>query len=211
MRVRTAGILAALVAATAAGLAQSAEDVLSKVREKYATIQDAEIRFAQTVRFPISKAEQHVSGTLLMKKGNKYRVETDELTVVTDGKTVWSHSHANNQVLIDNFRLDERSYSPERILMAAPEDFAPTLVGHEKSGKGDLTVLKLVPADQHGLIRSFKLWVNEGDHLIRKVEMIDANEKVTTYVVNDIRINRGLNESRFTFPIPEGVEVVDLR
>jgi outer membrane lipoprotein carrier protein len=205
------GLLAALAATVPCVMAQTAEEVLSRVREKYETIQDAELKFSQTVRFPVSKAEQHLSGTLLMKKGNRYRVETDDMVVVTDGKTVWSHSRVNNQVLIDNFRLDDRAYSPERILLAAPADFTPTLTAREKSGKADLVVLKLLPTDQHGYIRSLKLWVNDADHMIKKVEMTDANDKETTYIVNDLRINRGLGDARFTYPIPEGVEVVDLR
>jgi chaperone LolA len=193
-----------------AASAQTASEILEEVRSKYAAIQDAELKFSQTVRFPVSRAEQRTGGTLLMKKTNRYRVETEEMLVVTDGKTVWSHSRANNQVLIDHFRLDERAYSPERILLAAPEDFTPTLLGREKSGTLELAVLRLVPAEQ-GFIRALKLWVNESDHLIRKVELTDANDKVTTYEVSDLRLNRGVSDGRFVYAIPEGVEVVDLR
>jgi outer membrane lipoprotein-sorting protein len=41
--------------------------------------------------------------------------------------------------------------------------------------------------------------------------MIDANGKKTEYVVNDIKLNTGLQDSRFAYQIPQGVEVVDLR
>jgi len=201
----------AMTTLASAGMAQSAEGILERVREKYATIKDAELRFTQTVRFPVSRVEQRTGGTLLMKKTNRYRVETDDMLVVTDGTTVWSHSRANNQVLIDNFRMDERAYSPERILLAAPEDFTPTLLGREKSGKAELAVLRLVPAGEPGFIRILKLWVNESDDLIRKVELTDANDKVTTYEVSNLHLNRGLGDSRFVYSIPEGVEVVDLR
>jgi outer membrane lipoprotein carrier protein len=193
-----------------AAAAQDAEEILEQVRAKYATIQDAELRFTQTVRFPVSRAEQRTSGTLQMKKSNRYRVETEDMLVVTDGSTVWSYSKGNNQVLIDNFRLDERAYSPERILLAAPADFTPTLLGKEKPGKTELAVLRLVPAEP-GFVRVLKLWINESDNLIRKVELTDANDKVTTYEVSDLRLNRGLSDSRFVYAIPEGVEVVDLR
>lgn len=202
-----AGVLALLSTVAAA---QEAGEILEDVRAKYAAIQDAELKFTQTVRFPVSRAEQRTSGTLLMKKTNRYRVETDDMLVVTDGTTVWSYSKGNNQVLIDTFRLDERAYSPERILLAAPEDFTPTLLGKEKSGKMELAVLRLVPTDP-GFVRVLKLWVNESDNLIRRVELTDANDKVTTYEVSDLRLNRGVSDSRFVYAIPEGVEVVDLR
>ncbi len=199
------------VAFAAPALAQTAEEELEQVRKKYDTVNDAELRFSQTVRFSMSKVEQRLDGTLLMKKGNKYRVETDEMTVVTDGETVWSYSRINNQVLIDRFKLDERSFSPERILMAAPADFSASLLGHEKVGKVETVVLKLLPATDQSFLSVLKLWVDEGDHLIRKVEMTDANGKETTYVVTEIRINSGVTDGRFTYKIPEGVETVDLR
>jgi outer membrane lipoprotein carrier protein len=199
------------IAFAAPALAQTAEEVLEQVRKKYDTVNDAELRFSQTVRFSMSKVEQRLDGTLLMKKGNRYRVETDEMTVVTDGETVWSYSRINNQVLIDRFKLDERSFSPERILMAAPADFSASLLGHEKVGKVEAVVLKLFPATDQSFLSVLKLWVDEGDHLIRKVEMTDANGKETTYVVTEIRINSGVTDGRFTYKIPEGVETVDLR
>jgi outer membrane lipoprotein-sorting protein len=146
-----------------------------------------------------------------MKKGNKYRVETDEMTVVTDGETVWSYSRVNNQVLIDRFKLDERALSPERILMAAPTDFSASLVGREKVGKVETIILKLLPVSDQAFLSVLKLWVGEGDHLIRRVEMADANGKETTYLVTEIRINTGVTDGRFTYRIPEGVETVDLR
>jgi len=207
-------LIAAFLACAACAvpvLAQTADEVLEQVRKKYDTVNDAELKFSQTVRFAMSKVEQRLEGTLLMKKGNRYRVETEEMTVVTDGETVWSHSRANNQVLIDRFKLDERSFSPERILMAAPADFSASVLGREKVGKAETIVIKLLPANDQSFVAGLKLWVGEGDHLIRKVEMADANGKETMYVVNEIRINTGMSDSRFTYRIPDGVETVDLR
>lgn len=212
MNIRSSVIaLLTCVVCAAPVLAQTAEEVLEQVRKKYDTVNDAELRFAQTVRFSLSKVEQRLEGTLLMKKGNKYRVETDDMTVVTDGETVWSYSRINNQVLIDRFKMDERAFSPERILMAAPADFSASLVGREKVGKIETVALKLVPVTDQSFLSVLKLWVGEGDHLIRKVEMVDANGKETTYVVTEIRINTGVTDGRFTYRIPEGVESVDLR
>jgi outer membrane lipoprotein-sorting protein len=129
---------------------------------------------------------------------------------VTDGTTVWSYSRGTNQVLIDHFSMDERMFTPERVLTAAPEDFTPVLLGKEKIGTSETLVLKLTPTES-GPIKTLKLWIGESDHLTRKVEMVDANGKETTYLVSDLRVNTGVPEGRFTFKAPEGAEVVDLR
>ena len=189
----------------------SAEDVLERVRKSYDRIDDAEVRFTQRVKFSLARIEQEVSGTLFFKKENKYRVEFEGQTVVTDGETVWSYSVANNQVLIDLFKLDERSISPERILTAAPEDFFPSIVGREKIARADVTVLKMAPQKAAMAVKSMKLWVSESDWLIRKVEIVDLHGKETVYIVNSIKTNAGVPDARFVFQPPDGVEVVDLR
>jgi outer membrane lipoprotein carrier protein len=190
---------------------QSADEVLEKVRKRYDAVTDAELRFTQTVRFSMTKVEQQVSGTLFVKKKNKYRVEMDDRVIVTDGETIWSYSAANNQVVIDKFKQDEQSLSPEKILVGTPDNFTATLVGEEKLGAFETTVLKLVPKDEQSFIQSLRLWVDEKEWMIRQVEVVDVSEKQTVYSVLQVRTNTGLQDSRFVYQIPKGAEVVDLR
>jgi outer membrane lipoprotein-sorting protein len=192
-------------------LAQYSEDVLEQLRKKYDSINDAQVKFSSRMKFAVAKVEQRTNGTLEFKKEHKYRVELEDQTIVTDGETVWSYSAASNQVLIDGFKLDERMMSPERILTAAPRDFSATVIGREKSGSRDLLLLKLIPKGEQSTLKSMKLWIDDDEWLIRKVEMADLNGTETVYTVNDIRLNTGLEDSRFSYRIPEGATVVDLR
>lgn len=209
--IRRFGVFPILCCLAGSVVAQSAEDILGKAREKYDELSDAELRFTQTVKFPVSGIEQKVTGLLQLKKGNRYRMETEDLVVVTDGETVWSYSRATNQVLIDRFLVDERTWSPEKILTAAPSEFTPTLLGKEKVGNLETHVLRLTPAGEPGYIKSLKLWIAEQDYLTRRVELVDANGKETTYVVSELKVNPGLGDKRFTYAVPEGADVVDLR
>jgi outer membrane lipoprotein carrier protein len=191
--------------------AEKPEEILQKVRDKYETITDAEIRFTQRVHFPVGNVDQSVTGTLLMKKGNKYRVDTEDHLIVTDGITVWSYARSQQQVLVDHFKLDEHSLSPDRILRGSGGDLTPAIVGHERLEKQDVVVLKLLPRDESSLLKSLKLWVSEGDYLVRKAEVVDLNGKETVYQVLGIKTNGGISDAKFSFTPPEGVEVVDLR
>jgi chaperone LolA len=212
---RPAGwVLGAALIALAAGrmfAGDTAQDILKKVRDKYDSVADAEIKFQQRVRMPVGKLEQTTAGTLLTKKGNKYRVELEQQTIVTDGVTVWSYSAAQQQVLVDRFEQDERSLSPDRILSGEAADLAPALIGREKLGKTETVVLKLTPRDETALLKWLKLWVSESDWLVRKAELVDLNGKETVYQVLDIKVNAGIPDAQFTFVTPAGVEVVDLR
>lgn len=191
--------------------AENAQEVLEKVKKKYDSIKDAELKFSQRVKYEVSKLQQNVSGTLFIKKENKYRVETEGRLIITDGITVWSYSPTNKQVLIDKFKLDERTLTPEKVLAAAPKDYNASIIGTEKIGKNETQVLKLVPKDEDSMVSSMKLWVDESTWLIKKVEIVDVNGKQTVYTVNDIKVNIGIPDSRFTYQIPNGVETVDLR
>ncbi len=204
-------LMLALVTFSNISVAENAQEVLEKVKKKYDAIKDAELKFSQQTKFEMSKLEQNISGTLFIKKENKYRVEAEGRLIVTDGITVWSYSPSNNQVLIDKFKLDERALTPEKVLAAAPKDYIASVVGNEKISKIETQVLTLVPKDEDSMVSRMKLWVDESTWLIKKVEIIDVNGKQTVYIVNDIKVNIGIPDSRFTYQVPSGVESVDLR
>ncbi len=203
---------ALLLVAPNFGQAQdSGQDVLDLVRKKYESVTDAEIRFTQKVKFSLSTAEATSSGTLQIKKPKKYRLEMGDQIVVTDGVTVWSYSKPLNQVLIDKYKEDERSLTPDHLLMGTSGGYTPVLVGTDRLGKTETKILKLTPQDEQSMVSSVRLWVDDHDWTVRQVEVTDVNGKLTTYTVQQLKINTGIAESRFSFQPPEGAEVVDLR
>ena len=162
------------------------------------------------MRFKVSRAEQTVKGTLQFKKPNRYRIETDERTVVTDGKTSWSWNPRNRQVVIDNYKEETHSLSPEQLLLSYPKDYFSTFIGEETVAGQRTYVLKLTPKEDNTFATAMKIWVGK-DWLIRKVEITDVNGAVTTYVIEKISIDQKLADSRFSFQVPDKAEVIDLR
>jgi outer membrane lipoprotein carrier protein len=193
------------------GGGESAQDILEKMKKQYESISDAQIRFSQKTRFELSKVEQNVSGTLFLKKTNKYRLETDEQTLLTNGETVWAYSTARNQVLIDHFKIDENAVTPEKILAGTPTDYSLTLLGRDRIGKTEVVALKLIPKNDQSMVKTLKLWVDNATWFIKKAEITDVNGKQTEYLVIEMKTNIGLEDSRFIYKVPEGTEVVDLR
>ena len=201
-------ILAALPLMIA--LAIDAREIIENVQERYEDMTDASLTFTQSVRFKVSKAEQTVKGTLLFKKPNKYRIETEERTVVTDGKTSWAWSPRNRQVVIDSYKEETHSFSPEQLLLSYPQNYYSTLVGEEKIGGQSAYVLKLTPKEDNAFATAMKIWVSK-DWLIRKVEVSDVNGAVTTYVIEKISIDQKLSDAKFVYQVPDKAEVIDLR
>ena len=190
----------------------TATQVLEKVEEMYATVNDATAEFTQTVSFKYAKIEQSFSGTVSMKKKNKYRVESQQQTLVTDGAIVWVYSPVNNQVLIDLFRESPNTFSPEKFLVGLPKNFRATLVDDNTPEGHAATVLKLLPkSDVSKFVKSLKVWINDNDWSVRRVEYVDMNETRTVYSLKSIIFNSGISDERFVFKVPEKAEVVDLR
>jgi outer membrane lipoprotein carrier protein len=186
----------------------TAQDVIQNVQSAYKDISDAKASFSQTVKFNKSKA-QSSSGTLYIKKENKYRIETGSQTIVTDGSTSWSYTPAKKQVVIDHYKETGNTFSPNKYLFQYPENFYSDLTGTEKLSGIDVYVLSLKPRES-GYVKSAKLWVGKDDWMIKKIVII-TEESTSTYSVKNIQTNTGLSNSKFTFTPPEGTEVIDMR
>jgi outer membrane lipoprotein carrier protein len=189
----------------------SIQEITELMQRRQAMIDDATAEFTQHVKFGFSKIEQSFAGILRMKKPNKYRIESEYQTVVTDGATVWSYSSVNNQVLIDRYKENQNSISPEKFLLTIPAQYYATRLGREKLGEIQTIALKLVPKDDRSFVKSVKVWVEEGSWVVQKVTIVDINETETTYTLKSIKLNTNLKEQVFTFVPPTGAEVVDLR
>mgnify|MGYP000384955234 CR=1 FL=1 len=192
----------------------SASEIMENVQKKYSTITTATAKFTQTTSFKYAKIEQSSVGTVTMKKGNNFRIETEQQTIVTDGKTVWFYSPINKQVLISTYQQKEQTLSPDKFLFNLPNDYAGTIVNEETKSVGADVVLKLVPKEKSKnaqFIKSLKVWVVEDDWSVRKIEYIDANETRTTYTLTSLEFNKKISDEVFQFTIPKDVEVVDLR
>jgi outer membrane lipoprotein carrier protein len=186
----------------------TAQEIIQNVQNAYKDIADAKAAFTQTVKHSKGKS-QSSSGTLYIKKENKYRIETANQILITDGSTSWSYSPGKKQVIIDNYKETGNTFSPNKYLFQYPENFYSDLEGSEHIGGQDTYVLKLRPREP-GYVKSAKLWVDKNDWLIRKINIV-TDESTTTFVVKNVQLNIGLSNSKFTFTPPEGVEVIDMR
>ncbi|MEO8512266.1 MAG: outer membrane lipoprotein chaperone LolA [Ignavibacteria bacterium] len=186
----------------------TAQEVIQNVQNAYKDITDAKASFSQTVKFNKSKA-QSSSGTLYIKKENKYRIETSSQTIVTDGSTSWSYTPSKKQVVIDYYKETGNTFSPNKYLFQYPENFYSDLTGTEKMNGNDVYVLSLKPRES-GYVKSAKLWVGKDDWIIKKIYIL-TDESSSTYSIKNIQTNIGVSNSKFTFTPPEGVEVIDMR
>jgi len=188
-----------------------AAGLVSRLREKYDDIDNLSLSFRQTTVFAVSRAEQETAGRLIVGKGNRYRVTLEDRVIVSDGKSVWSWSKANAQVIVDRFRDDPAGLTPERLLTRIPEEYRAVATGSETVDGRETDVLKLTPGSPARQMKWLKLWVDEDDLTVRKMQVRDLGDNDVTYLLSDIGIDRDLPDSVFIFTAPPGADILDLR
>ena len=199
----------AAIASVSAG--DDAETIISKLQKKYDSIRDMSIDFTQDVRFGVTASEQTFSGKLLMKKENKYRIELEQQTIVTDGKSVWTYSKLNNQVFIDKYRNDPKSFSPDKVMTNIPANYNAAILGKETIQNSKTIIVKLIPKAGKSNIQWMKVWADDHEWLMKKIQIQDVSDNLTTYLVDSMRSNTSLSDTLFQFQVPPDVEVIDLR
>ena len=131
MRALAEFIIIVIVCATI-GYAQegnlNVKEVTDKMQSRYEMIDDATAAFDKHVKLGFSDIEQTYSGTISIKKPTKLRMEAENETIVTDGVTVWLYSPVNNQVIIDKYKENQNSISPENFLLNLPRNYYATLL-----------------------------------------------------------------------------------
>jgi chaperone LolA len=151
---------------------------------------------------------QRFEATLSMKKGNRYRIELEDQTIVTDGKSVWTYTKSTHQVIVDAYKEDPASFSPDKVLVNVPDNYTAVLLEPDSSGH---PILKLTPKRPRSSMKWMKVWVDTDDMLMRTVQVLDASDNLTTYAVQDTKENVGIDDSRFRYEPPPGADVIDLR
>ena len=204
-------ILSLIVSFTLFESDDDAISLLKHLEKKYDSVKDATVSFTQHVQFGVTKAEQKFSGTIVIKKGNKYRLELEDQTIVTDGKSLWSYSKSTQQVFIDTYKENPHNLSPDKIFVNVPEKYTATFINKENLQGKEASILKLIPRDRKMNIQWMKVWVNTDEELMRRIQVLDISDNLTTYDVEEVKFNIGVKDSQFQFEAPHGVEVIDLR
>ena len=209
---KTIKIFLFVIIAAGISWAQDVEDIVEEIQEKYEDIENFAANFVQIEQFLVTGAKNEVSGQIYVKGGVKYRLATEDRTIVTDGITVWTYSVFNNQVLIDRAKKDDGAMLPRDLIFKYPRDYYASLLDEVEYNGETHYIVKLDPKeDTHGFIKTMKIWVNDDSYLISKIEYTDFNDNTSLFEIKKVITDKALSDSFFQFQAPEGAEIIDLR
>ena len=183
-------------------LSQTDDDTLLKeLQAKFDSIEDATVDFEQ-----LHNGKSILSGVLLYKNGNKLRIDTKNLLIISDGSTSWNFNKREDKVIISNY--DENStglLSVKELVYVFPKgcDISSTV-------SDDQRVLILIPNSYSVNFDEAQIWLTDDD-LISKVKVTDTSMGTTEINFKNYRLNQDLSLSEFLFTPPKGSKIIDLR
>jgi chaperone LolA len=189
---------------------QTSEKLAFQVEEKYRSIKDLSMNFTKTLKSEIFESQKKIKGMMYLKNPDKFRIETEDETIVTDGKFLWSYSEQNEQVIKSILDKSKNIFKPNQYLSNFREEYKAKLTGEEKIDKAKCYKLTLSPKKKDLFITRMTIWVGKKNLLAKRIEYTDVNDNQITLLFDHIRTNKGIKDSKFVFQAPEGVEELDL-
>lgn len=200
-----------LLASAAFAAAMTGPQVLQRIRAAYERVNTFQASFDQTFVWKLAGTRQQMRGQFLMKKPNRFRLQSEAQTVVTDGRTVWSYSPATKQVIINDYDPATMPLRPDNFLFQFPDERRARYVGASLLDGARVHVVDIAPQDSSYGIRTMRVWVDDQTWVAKKVQYLSVSLDTTTYVLQQVQLNPALPDSVFKFTVPRGTEVVDFR
>jgi len=216
---------------SAASPPASLKDVVSALEKGYAGLQDVQADFSQKTTIAAINREQKGSGEVLLKRPAsatamfRFNYSRPKQQIISNGKQVWFYAPENKQVMVNSVAAmfaggNSIALSYLTGLGHVSRDFEVTFAAAPQDKHGDYQ-LELTPKKASPVLIKLELTVasqaveklrasGEVKNLFPIISSVvhDAGGNRTRIDYSRARVNKGLDNGKFNFKIPEGVEVV---
>lgn len=188
---------------------KEAEKILDKVQETYEKLDDVCSDFTQTFYWKLTDDLQVVTGHICAKGGDKFKIETPEQLIVTDGDVLWTLNKLNNQVIID-YAENATNDNPfiKNFMQKYITEYDATLV--ESSDRTQSHIMLTSKTGEHFNPR-IQLWIDNKSNLITKIVQEDLNDNTTTFEMTNLNTDVSLAAKEFKFQPQSNADIIDMR
>lgn len=183
-------------------------DPTAELRSRLDAMTSLQGEFTQVLIDMDGEVLEESSGDFAMARPGKFDWHTREpfeQRLVSDHESIWLYDPDLMQVTVREFD-EELQDTPALILSdeltALNEQFEIT---HSETDEG-WDAFRLEPKDDDSLFAALVLTF-EGD-LLREIRMDDNLDQITRFTLSDLTRNKSIDDGRFTFEVPDGVDVL---
>ena len=191
-------------------LAASADDqnvAAERLNELLSQAQTMTGGFSQMTLSSNGASLQETTGSLELKRPGMFRWHTDpplEQLLVSDGEKIWLYDPDLEQVTIQ--QMDQRLSHTPALLLSGDVSQLQDSFNIEWSQSGNVEDFSLTPTDADSMFDDLRVSFNDG--VINDMQMSDPVGQRTNILFRNVELNAPLDDVRFTFEVPDGVDVI---
>jgi outer membrane lipoprotein carrier protein len=172
-------------------------------------VQTYTAKFQQVVLDEGFNPIEESSGTVMIKRPGRFRWDYEPPSahrIISDGEKVWTYDVELEQVTVRSLK-EAVGKTPAGLLAGGAdldEEFDVTDLGEVN---GPLYWVRMVPKSEDVGFEDIRIGFEAGR--LRVMELVDGLGQITRITMTDGEENRPIDDSRFQFTPPEGVDVMD--
>lgn len=180
-----------------------AKAVLDKIKTKYTAYKNIKVDFTFTLNDKELNEPESFAGKLYLK-GKKFRLETDQMNIVSNNKYLWMHLKDADRLQIQDYDPDimteEFGFTPEQIFNVNKDDFYYKLNDKTKINDVEVNEIELTPKDKEKSYYKIKMYATTAENKVLKVTFY---ESMATYTIAINTQTPNVEMSDDTFTIDE--------
>jgi outer membrane lipoprotein carrier protein len=175
----------------------AAKKLLDKVKAKYESYKTMQADFTLTIEIPEEAAE--VQKGKFMQSGEKYRLEAEAQTMVSDGETLWLHMKNSEEVQINDVEEDEGDIlSPSSFLsFYESEEFVYFLVNEFPEDGVVVQQIEFKPLDEDSEYHKVRLTLNKKTNDVMRIKAFSKDGSRFTFELGKLIANPAIPEATF--------------
>ncbi len=192
-------------------------EIVAKVESRFAAMKNFKARFSQKLYNTALGETEQSAGLVAMQKPLKMAWEYHEpqkQTIISDGEFLFFYVPADRQVVVEHIGKVLTSRSPALFLAGnrkLSDIFRIELetAANEAKIKNEVE-LTLFPKEKSLTVTRIILRVSREDFIVSSFTLFDWTGNRTDIEFTEMKVNGKLNEKRFVFEKPEGVEMIEM-
>ena len=190
--------------------ADNQNKILAEIENKLNSIKSLQVDFVQEVNSGVFATIDRTEGKIFIQEGDRFRIESDEQTIVSDSVVIWIYSAENKQVKIDSVYKIDDLVRPSEYLFTFKDGYDVTLLDDNQCDFGECFKVLLKAENDDSFIKEMTLAIDPDTYLTHKAEYKDINGNLVTVTFSKYKIDKKIPPEVFEFKTPKGVEEVRL-
>jgi outer membrane lipoprotein carrier protein len=207
------------------------KDVVSSLEKGYSTLQDVQADFSQKTIITSIGKEQRGNGEVFLKRPGsstamfRFNYNKPKQQIVSNGKQVWFYLQDNKQVIVSNVADMFKGGNAIALtyltgLGQVSRDFNISFAKEQRDKAGNYQIV-LTPKKPSAVLSKLQLTISSAavdsflkDGTVKDIFPIvssivfDSGSNETRIDYSRSKVNKGIDNSRFNFKVPSGVEVI---